>query len=60
MNTEVISILQAEGRIAGDFVSVYPPGIPVCVPGERITEKAIQDIMICYQEGLTVQGLLER
>lgn len=29
------------GRIAAEYVFPYPPGIPVLVPGERITEEAL-------------------
>lgn len=31
----------AAGCIAGEFIIKYPPGIPICVPGERITHKLV-------------------
>lgn len=34
----------AAGRIAADFYTVYPPGIPVIVPGERITEEMLRQV----------------
>ena len=33
---EPIPAGEAEGRICGDFIYRYPPGIPLLVPGERI------------------------
>ena len=29
------------GKIAAEFAIPYPPGIPVCTPGEEITEDVI-------------------
>ena len=34
---EVIPLGNALGRIAADILDCYPPGIPLLVPGERIT-----------------------
>lgn len=36
-----IPLLEAEGRIAGEMVIPYPPGIPLLVPGERIDSHVI-------------------
>ena len=33
---------QAAGTIAGQFILRYPPGIPLVVPGERITADIVQ------------------
>ena len=44
------------GKISGEYVYLYPPGIPVIVPGERITESFVNNINICLEEGLNVQG----
>ena len=49
--TEYVSLDQADGRIAGDQIMIYPPGIPLLIPGERISKQ----IMIEYQR-LIKQG----
>lgn len=36
-DVERVPLEQAVHRIAAEFVMVYPPGIPLLVPGERIT-----------------------
>ena len=40
--SELCPIGQAEGRISGDTVMAYPPGIPVLLPGERITPEFLR------------------
>jgi len=47
----------AAGRIAGEFINLYPPGVPVVVPGERLTAEVIKQIERYLKEGLNVQGL---
>lgn len=37
-STEFVPIEQSAGRISGDFLWAYPPGIPLTVPGEVIDE----------------------
>lgn len=56
---ESISVLLEEsvGKIAADYVYLYPPGIPIIVPGEEITEVLIEDIKCCQEKGLEVEGL---
>lgn len=55
---ELISLVEAAGRTAADYIYLYPPGIPLLAPGERITAKALSDIALCRKEGLTVYGIL--
>ena len=39
---------------------LYPPGIPILVPGERITREILNVIMRYRRLGLPVQGLKDR
>lgn len=39
---ETVNAGNAIGRIAAEQVTPYPPGIPVIVPGERITAELLQ------------------
>ena len=57
---EKVSIYEAGGRIAGDFINLYPPGIPIIVPGEVISEGVIAKIDRFLEEGLNVQGIDDR
>lgn len=54
--TEVVPFKEAVGRIIAEFVMVYPPGIPIFIPGEIITEENISYIFKNIEIGLPVQG----
>ena len=38
---EFISIYDAIGRISADSIMIYPPGIPLVIPGEIISEQVV-------------------
>ncbi len=54
---EKVPLEESIGRCAGEFVNLYPPGIPLLVPGERITEELYHSILEKFAQGLTVQGI---
>ena len=43
--------------MSGDYVYLYPPGIPVLVPGEAIDVQTAETIRHCIRLGLEVEGL---
>lgn len=48
--TETIPLQQARDRISGELICPYPPGIPILMPGEVITQDAIdylQEVLHC-------------
>ncbi|MYL32981.1 aminotransferase class I/II-fold pyridoxal phosphate-dependent enzyme [Pontibacillus yanchengensis] len=55
-DTETIPLIEAAGRISAEFVMVYPPGIPIFLPGEIITKDNIYYIHENLDAGLPVQG----
>ena len=52
-----IRLADSEGMISGEFVYLYPPGIPLIVPGETITGDAVSTILSYRMSRLPVQGL---
>lgn len=54
--TEVVPLREAAGRIMAESVMVYPPGIPIIMPGEVITQDNIEYILENVKAGLPVQG----
>ncbi|WP_456275647.1 aminotransferase class I/II-fold pyridoxal phosphate-dependent enzyme [Bacillus sp. AK128] len=54
--TEVVPFEQSAGRIIAEFIMVYPPGIPIFIPGEIITEENLSYIKKNQDVGLPVQG----
>lgn len=57
MDSELVALDEAVGRPVGEFVSLYPPGVPLLVPGERMTEAIYLCLKRYIRQGLTVQGL---
>ena len=41
-NHRMIAFAQALGRISGEIITPYPPGIPVVMPGERFNRDAME------------------
>lgn len=47
---------QAEGRICGEFIFAYPPGIPLAVPGEVITSELINVTAALKSAGVLIKN----
>ncbi|MDQ0227024.1 aminotransferase class I/II-fold pyridoxal phosphate-dependent enzyme [Metabacillus niabensis] len=54
--TEVVDFNDSAGRIIAEFIMVYPPGIPIFIPGEIISEDNLTYIKKNLEVGLPVQG----
>jgi arginine decarboxylase len=54
--TESVPLAEADGRIIAEFIMVYPPGIPILLPGEVISQENIDYITEHVEIGLPVQG----
>lgn len=57
MEKEWISVKNAEGRIAGGYVTLYPPGSPLLVPGEKIVKETVEKLRYYIYNGYNVLGL---
>ncbi|MBQ7955954.1 MAG: aminotransferase class I/II-fold pyridoxal phosphate-dependent enzyme [Lachnospiraceae bacterium] len=57
MTTELVDVDDCDGRIAGDFINLYPPGVPVVVPGEILKEEILEIIKEYIRQGLPVHGV---
>ena len=52
-----VPLEESVGRYAAGFVNLYPPGIPVLVPGEIISPVLHEKMQKWIRMGLTVQGV---
>lgn len=52
---EAVSWSEAAGRTAGEYAFVYPPGIPLAVPGEVITGKEVRQMELWQSEGYEIR-----
>lgn len=59
-DTEVIPFKESAGRIIAEFIYVYPPGIPILLPGEVISQENINYITEHVEVGLPVKGPEDR
>lgn len=57
---EKVELVQSIGRISADYVGLYPPGIPILVAGEEITQKAVETLVECEAIGLHLFGVAEK
>lgn len=58
--TETLPFKDAADRIIAEFIYVYPPGIPILLPGEVITQELIDYIVEHVEVGLPVKGPEDR
>ena len=56
---ESVLLEKAEGKICREFVYLYPPGIPMLVPGEIISREVLGKIRRLVREGYSVQGMAD-
>lgn len=52
-------IKEAAGMVCGDYLYLYPPGIPLLLPGEEVKESLIMQILEYMDAGFEVAGINE-
>jgi arginine/lysine/ornithine decarboxylase len=58
-NTRTVGRAEAVGQLCADVVCPYPPGIPVLLPGEVVTETAIAQLQQIHHAGGVITGSLD-
>lgn len=58
MEKESVSMAydKCAGKISAEYIYLYPPGIPLVVPGEMLTEELLTRIRGYQRQNLKVQG----
>lgn len=54
-----VKLSQAIGQISASMVCIYPPGAPIIVPGEEITEEGLSLMKDAKENGLHVTGITD-
>lgn len=52
-----IKISESIGKVCGEYIIPYPPGISLLSPGEIITKEIIEYILLCSKKGMDVSGM---
>ena len=50
---------ESVGKISAGFAYLYPPGIPIIVPGEQITGLFVRNVRRYMEQSLNLQGLCD-
>jgi len=53
---KIVLIGESAGKISGEFVMAYPPGIPILAPGEEITKDIVDYIRYAKEKGCVLTG----
>lgn len=56
-NTKSIPLCDCEGYVAAEYIYLYPPGIPIVVPGERISKELLECLEEYKKAGLSIKGM---
>ena len=54
-----VKIEEAQGKVSGEFLYLYPPGIPLLVPGEVISHKLISQVKEFKKMNMNINGLAD-
>lgn len=54
---KALPLMESMGEISGTYVYIYPPGIPLLTPGEKISERCVRSLQYYLEVGLEVHGL---
>jgi arginine decarboxylase len=55
-NTKKVSLKKAVGHVAAQTLTPYPPGIPVVIPGERITKEICDYLVDMSSKDIRISG----
>lgn len=55
-----ISIKDAAGYVCGEYIYIYPPGIPLVVPGEVLSKSVLKEIEKAMKLKLNIKGLIDK
>jgi arginine/lysine/ornithine decarboxylase len=53
---EEVPIESCLGRICGEMIVPYPPGVPIIMPGEVISKDVIDYALECRSKGIKING----
>ncbi len=55
----LVPLSQAAGRVSADIITIYPPGIPILVPGEEVSRTAVEYLQFLGGRGARIDGVLD-
>ncbi|KAJ4841131.1 hypothetical protein Tsubulata_007650 [Turnera subulata] len=55
-NKRRVSIKESLGKVSGELICPYPPGVPLLIPGEVITKRALDYLLDVMSNGAVISG----
>lgn len=55
-----ILLKNSEGKVSGEYLYLYPPGVPLLVPGEVISKQLLEQIGRFKEKKLNINGLRDK
>ncbi|MBR1582082.1 MAG: aminotransferase class I/II-fold pyridoxal phosphate-dependent enzyme [Bacilli bacterium] len=53
---EVVKLEDAVGRVSKEIIMIYPPGIPIIIPGEKFSQRIVDQIKYYQSTNVTVMS----
>ncbi len=57
MDKKRVKLEDSVGRVSGEYITPYPPGIPILLPGEIIEAETIDYVKTMVKQGMELTGL---
>ena len=54
---KALPLMESMGEVSAAYIYIYPPGIPLLTPGEKISEGCVRSLVNYLEKGLEVHGL---
>jgi len=51
---KIVKLEDAVGKISKEMIMIYPPGIPVIIPGERFNQETINELLYYKKTDATI------
>ena len=55
-DTRFVMVKDARGRISAEYIWAYPPGIPLVVPGEELTDETVRSLAVQRESGVSLHS----
>lgn len=59
-STTKVALEKAKGMVSAEFLYLYPPGIPLLVPGEVISAELLNQMEAFRKRNMNIQGLRDK
>jgi lysine decarboxylase len=54
-----VLLAESANQISGEMIMIYPPGIPMVIPGEIISEEVLEDLEFYIKNGSTIHSEMD-